>query len=518
MGSLIDIENSKRRIMLNEPNIETVIGGNTYSSSFLAHFKTDMVAPIKSLKINFEPIISGSGTASPTNLRNISGYDTINITTCGVNLLNSYRINGDETHPTSVTRQGIIYTFSYNSDFAVTKIHLQGVNDNANAWVNLNYKSNTHVVPEGRYATSGYTTGANILLISESTLYVPEGSAQWIPDWIGWQVYDTRNKAKGTYTLNRIQLAPYKVSVSHDEDLYPMMCLADDIGCDFEPYRGTTYNINLGSTRYKGYYDLISGNLVLTHELLTLNTANMGSDENYPGWENTGVSNIVGEQATRTWTNQLLNIGTEFSTNYDTLFLSKSTYNYTLTEWKAMAINVQILVPYAEPQVINLTSPHPITTLRGINNIWSDIGIPEIKYWSHRVLNKPYNKIGGLPVFYNDSFYIATNTKICNKVKYDSDFFITGIFDTGSEGSKNYTARLIPYSGANGGFIRFYNDLDDTSVSYQNISVGYGTNSTVTFDAAGRYMVATVYKSEAANFYIYDNTNSYYICKGNSIV
>ena len=61
----------------------------TLSSSNIASFNTDIAAPLKSLRINFEPTQSGTGDPSPTNIRTIEGWTGLNIYKTGKNLLPS---------------------------------------------------------------------------------------------------------------------------------------------------------------------------------------------------------------------------------------------------------------------------------------------------------------------------------------------------------------------------------------------------------------------------------------------
>ena len=58
------------------------------ASGSVAHF-TDGAddVPIKSLKVAIEPVQSGSGDPSPSNVRAISGWDSVNIVRCGKNLV-----------------------------------------------------------------------------------------------------------------------------------------------------------------------------------------------------------------------------------------------------------------------------------------------------------------------------------------------------------------------------------------------------------------------------------------------
>ena len=64
VASLIE---RRRQILLDAPHLETISGS-------IASFKTDVLAPLKSCKINFVPIQEGSGDPSPENVRPITGW------------------------------------------------------------------------------------------------------------------------------------------------------------------------------------------------------------------------------------------------------------------------------------------------------------------------------------------------------------------------------------------------------------------------------------------------------------
>ena len=58
-------------------------------SGVMASFISPYVKNITSLKVNFSPIQEGSGNPSPTNIRSISGWNSIDINVAGKNLLNT---------------------------------------------------------------------------------------------------------------------------------------------------------------------------------------------------------------------------------------------------------------------------------------------------------------------------------------------------------------------------------------------------------------------------------------------
>ena len=126
--------------------------------------------------------------------------------------------------------------------------------------------------------------------------------------------------------------------------------------------------------------------------------------------------------------------------------------------------------------------------------------------------------IGGLSVQYDNAYYESGN-KAVGIYATDSRFFITVAFDTGSSASKSYTMpqyKKTQYGLSVDAYCRWFDDLDSVSNDYWGITTS-GSGTSRTFRSAGRYIVACVLKEEADNFYIYDNTNERYVCKGKNV-
>lgn len=203
---------------------------------------------------------------------------------------------------------------------------------------------------------------------------------------------------------------------------------------------GTSISVDLGRTCYAGTLDLISGTLTLTHTVLTLNTANMDNDPQWPGWTNSGARDILGSGIGARYNNQMMNIGNTFVINtqgtspstpasYDVVWLRPEVYNKTQDEWNALAIDVQILMKYKNPRVYQLT-PHPIKTLRGTTIVTTTPGTTiESTTWGY----SDQATYAGIPVFRDNAYFAAStsgNRSIDNYVEND-EYFIAGPFDTG---------------------------------------------------------------------------------------
>jgi hypothetical protein len=121
--------------------------------------------------------------------------------------------------------------------------------------------------------------------------------------------------------------------------------------------------------------------------------------------------------------------------------------------------------------------------------------------------------IGGIPVLLNNralTSYGYYNTGYTE----NHDYFVAGWFDTGTPDSKSITVKRCPKTTLSNCRIRLYNDKTDREYDWWSID-GTGTR---TFSGGGRYIICTVYKPEAADFYLRDNTRGVYLIKGTNVV
>ena len=119
--------------------------------------------------------------------------------------------------------------------------------------------------------------------------------------------------------------------------------------------------------------------------------------------------------------------------------------------------------------------------------------------------------IGGLPVLVNNARFGSGNGTISD-VQTDSDYFITGFFDSGDSASKSYTYTNNPYDSAKPTYMRLYNDI--AAKSYDYWSCAHASDPTRNIKSGGRFIAFSVLKSLATGMYMYDNTNGVYVFKG----
>ena len=146
--------------------------------------------------------------------------------------------------------------------------------------------------------------------------------------------------------------------------------------------------ISFGQTVYDGILEHKNGAWTFTgtHALLEKSIGDMNNGENYPGWKASGVKALIGADLNERFRNQKLNIGTEFSVNTistsDELYLDKTTYGLTQSQWKATCpdLIVQFRVPLATPFTLTLTGAQ-LETLLGENRVSHNCnGDTEVKY------------------------------------------------------------------------------------------------------------------------------------------
>ena len=316
-------------------------------------FLTDLASPLKSLIIPFTPVQSGTGDPSPENIRPILPWDGLTVWHGGKNLLDiahttfkKWRLDSNVFKVVTDDSQWIDFNVN-GDDLKVTanKAYF-GVGFSVEAFESARVVSVSSAIG-GVAFYSDYEDGATRLATGSMSCVIPANTSGFL---------GLRFDSIGEKTIT-VQLEVGSTASSHEE---------------YKPITET--DISIPSPVYGGTLDVVSGVLTVEYGIITKNTADMNNEADYPGWKNSGVRALIGEGLSGE-RDGVLNIGTKFSintkNNNDVLFLSKGTYNKTQDEWIALAIDVQIAIPLATPQIIQLT-PEQISTLIGNNTVWSD--------------------------------------------------------------------------------------------------------------------------------------------------
>lgn len=370
----ISLLETRRRILLNTPHIESVSGS-------IATFNTDISANLIDMKIHFLPVQEGTGDPSPDNVRPIHGWDGVTVTRCGKNLLSpSASLSG-----VAVRSAGTMVTTDARYNIYVVQVK-----------PNTNYTMKK--TGQGYYPTFG--------LLNK----YPE-----LGDVVdGYESLRYRN----TYTFNSGDhiYALFSFGVN-DFNTIDIQVEEGSTATDYEPYTALEIPISFPQTIYGGYVDLVKGEVVegnyhtildgVNHYFTNKEALNNGYASSYEYFgsgslsdvpvgradgSSTGYTNLICDAfptARTAWRSEC--VQTDNWANYVRLCLSSNRLQDVSTQAKIVeSINawltenpINICYKLRTPIVHNLT-PQTIKALKGINNIWSDAnGDVEVKFWKH---------------------------------------------------------------------------------------------------------------------------------------
>jgi len=333
-------------------------------------FKTKYKLPIKSLKINFEPVQEGEGDPSPENVRPITGWNGVSVQRTGINV--------------------------WNEEWEVGAIS-SSTGNNINNNTIIRSKNYIPVVPEMTYylnvsknlGVARYGKNKNFVSltqgIAKTTLKIPSG------------IYYIR------FYVNPAYGAIY----NHDLSInYPASATS------YEPYIGSTTPISWSSSAGTVYGGTLAweknGSVTLTKTMESVDMGTLtwarvaGSSGNYmfkaplpdskTSKSTTGLRNATCDRYALASSGGVIYTG-----EADKAFIINSTYlgiqgniyihdtAYTdAATFKSAMSGVQLVYELATPQTYTLTPTEALTLLQGTNTIWSDTnGNLEVTYESY---------------------------------------------------------------------------------------------------------------------------------------
>lgn len=352
---------------------ETEVDGNAWSNvqtgsgSIVTIENADGETGIKSLVANIEPIQSGSGTPSPTNVRPISGWDSVKVSRTSKNLFNA-----------NVVTDGVYLDVNGEIHSSATFCVSDYIGVNAGTLYYSGASSGFGSNPR----TCFYDESKNFLsavrpAATSGTITVPSGAS-----YIRLTVPVAN---KGTFQL--------------------------EIGSSataYEPF-GDTYTTALGRTVYKGTLDVVSGLLRVTYARAdigelnwTYNSASAIYLVQIPDRQigNTGIvcdTYPLSEQ-TSIATQEDFTIRGRVAT--DTTTYIKDSRFTSAADFKTALAGHYFIYELATPLTYQLT-PEEVDILLGTNNIWADSGDITVQYGNSPVYNptefdaKPLIKVVG---------------------------------------------------------------------------------------------------------------------------
>ena len=372
----------RRKIIANSPHLASASGG-------IVSFSDGADLPLKSLVVDIDPVQSGTGDPSPTNIRPISGWDSVHLTRCGKNLFSTFE-EGD------ITNSGITFDFS---DSDVVKISGKSTATNASSQ-NKIIGGNTPTPIEFRQGNTYTISLQGTVSISKDNdfrIFLRSNSNENL--WFG----DSTNGVwtvtpESTFVAERIMFRIRSNGTTANVDAHLQIELGST-AMPYEPYQGQSVTVQLGQTVYSGTLDPLAGVLTVDRvgvamESLTWNRSTSYSNPLFYAtvtgkasdyrkaccsmFRNIGSATIIAAQG---FANQSAD-GDFASSNGNAQIFVRLDSATTVQAFVTAVTGQTIVYPLANPTTIQLT-PQQIRTLYGQNNIFADTGNVALEYWAH---------------------------------------------------------------------------------------------------------------------------------------
>jgi hypothetical protein len=349
----LDAWSSKHIVDMLCPPLE--VTGNPVTCEPVAGYPLGVVA-------NWEPTQAGSGDPSPDNIRPISGRDAVEVTRCGVNLLDLSRCRA--VHPSAA--------YSLTVTIRGDAVKMYGIPNISKDVENAQFRIlRTDQKIVGAYAGKGFAKNGRV----DSVYKISPGD----------------NSIVIIYPLYKDKLV--------DDELHLMYYYGNTQPTVYTPYRGDTLALALPSTVYGGTVDAVTGEGQETWKMLTLDgtekweaqqtaiPGKFGFTLRVPGIatpENPGIKgDIVCNQYPAVTANDTYRckngISIEAQENYYFRIYNDTYAGETADEWKsylaaqyAAGTPVQIAYKLATPEPFTATGAQPISSLSGVNTLMTD--------------------------------------------------------------------------------------------------------------------------------------------------
>lgn len=395
--STVNLLESRRRILLNTPHIESK------SSLSPLSFSTDVVTDLKECKVHFDPVQEGTGTPSPENVREIKGWDGIEVTRCGKNIVNIFGYSAQNVNSKTATRK---LTNNYGTTISTTDFSLPDTPlvITQSQWPNdttYHYKNGyiciavDNLVFEKRYNVSFRITNItnnplNVDISEIRLLSLNSGTYRGVA--IGDRLCFNNvlfSRITGFPDKSEFEIRICGMSFTLSEF---MVTPVEDEDYTYAPYDPDEITISFPQTIYGGTLDLKSGELVVDMAMVDLGTMTwLRYPQNPNVYYSTsimtqkafGVENMIAEMFSVSGVAAVdLEAGRMrgiINQPYVYFGLNVS----SVQEFVAAVDGTKLIYELATPQTYQLT-PETIRALKGINNVFSNAnGNIGVKFYSH---------------------------------------------------------------------------------------------------------------------------------------
>lgn len=369
----------KPQRFLKSGEIPRTIGGSVTNTETkngaVVSLESDGGDAVTSLVAQIEPVQSGSGDPSPTNVRPITGHTAANVTVAGKNLIHADRAD---------TTTGSIHFIKVDNG----GVAVDGSTSNVNGWV-LNNSTSVKNFQNGTYRAilTGYGQGFDKV---DLQVYI-NGSARGTGKDMTFTVDDDTEKV---YLRIRVS-----ANANCNCVVYPMLIKDTETDTTYEPYTGNTITVSFGDagTVYGGTVDVVTGVLTVTHGYYLLNgSENWTVAETASGYNNFRIYKSETFKSFNNGGNGISNMAvyarnyTDGQITFRSAIASDSTVLYffvpkamvaDLSAWKTLlgTTNLQMTMELSTPITYQLTAQE-VELLTGDNNVWADTGDISITY------------------------------------------------------------------------------------------------------------------------------------------
>lgn len=347
----------------------------------------------KDIKVKLEPVQAGSGTPSRSNVRAISGWDKIEISRKGKNLIdqvilgyidtnnNKYIIDSNSTSIVFFAKAGKTYTVS--------------------AGIGLTRSIIAHAVDNS-------LTNQEALLYSEN---LGEDVRTWTSPWDGWTIW---------YIYN---------GISETLDNTAQVEFGDE-ATEYEAYNPDLYVINLNGTRYGGVLDVTTGTLAIDRKIVDLDSFTWYKKNTKSTWRfETTLSDIKHPASSNDPLNGICSCYAPISANdswNDVIGIASqpnvllicdttlSTVEDLITAMAGQTLCYELATPvtyYLSGKVIQL--------LQGVNNVYANSGDISLDYLTPSIGNL-CGAVADLSEQVNE-FELKSGNGVINDTYFDTD-------------------------------------------------------------------------------------------------
>lgn len=371
-----DIQKTKRKIILNQPHVES-------TSGTIAKPETDMIGKIKECKIHFMPVQQSGSDPTPDNIVPITGWTGINVYQAFVEYPITPIVNTTEGYGVKwvVDKDGLMTAYGTPTAYTGANFGTIDVNGDetlygtvAGSLNNVTFNKPTLLDSNGKNVV--YTAGDGILQTG-----------------LDLSLYSDIKKVRIPIKRSGNVFMSGSCNVIIWKDKKPTIFITS---IDWT---------NIAGTIYGGYVDLISGELVQEFKQCKINElswsyfsdgACFATSKNTPNdilkdksllisyIRSNYYTPIDGYGNVSTYANkQDYSISLYAPSDQHRIIIKDSRFTDVNSFLSAMG-DTYIWYRLVEPTVTYQLTPQQLTTLRGINNIWSSAnGEVEIKYWKH---------------------------------------------------------------------------------------------------------------------------------------